>query len=98
MSWSLVTQSDSFNGAHLEVTFCCRQAGKAGPSDKPEDKDNTIILTSTFVDSNPKTANTALSRPQRQERVESAFKQGQDTQSNMDPAIREMLQLRRGKS
>ena len=69
-----------------------RQGGKAGPSDKPDDKDNTIILTSTFVDSTPSRSTTNAVRPQRQE-----LKPEKGSQSSaLDPAMRDILRRKDG--
>ena len=74
----------------LSDGLSCRQEPRAGPSDKPEDKDNTIILTSTFVDSTPRST-TGAARPQRQEKSTGDAK---SKESSLDPAMRDMLRKR----
>ena len=63
----------------------CRSSGRSGPSDPhhAEDKDNTIILTSKFVDSTPKSVSN-LPKAQRMGLPGSS-------KGGIDPAISESL-------
>lgn len=67
----------------------CREGGRAGPSDPnyKDENDNTIVLTSKFVDTTPKT----VSNLPKANRMGTPAAAAADQGKGIDPAVSETL-------